>query len=81
MLDFGRQESDGAKLSRGAEAEGWLLLRCDFDEELVAALKKQIPRQGRYWSAKLNAWYIATQYGKVVVQLVAEILNEYIVLS
>jgi len=78
-MDFGRTWRDGASLKRGAADT--IVLRCDYDEEFIEALKEAIPWKYRRWDPKRNAWVIGEQYDVLVRQLVAEYLGEYVVLT
>lgn len=58
--------------------KGLLILMCDYDPELIEALKAAIPSRHRQWVPKYKAWVVTRQYERLVIRLVRECLGEII---
>lgn len=58
-----------------------LVLRCDYDPDFVEALKEAVPASHRQWDPAEKAWVIHERHEKLVRRLLAEYLNEYVVVT
>lgn len=74
-MRFHRDWRDGASLKL---RKGRLILQCDYDVDLIAALKKAIPSRERSWNPKHKAWIIARRHERLVIRLIRKHLGELV---
>jgi len=60
--------------------KGSLVLRCDYDPDLVAELKTQIPYTDRSWDPDRKTWLVAPKHGQLVASLVAQYLGDLVMI-
>ena len=74
-MRFHRDWRDSASLRL---RKGRLILQCDYDEDLIAALKKAIPSPERRWEPKYKAWIITRRHERLVIRLIRKHLGELV---
>lgn len=57
---------------------GMLVYESDYDEDLVEAIKAEIPRLCRRWDEARQVWLVDPRHGRTLVRLTDEYLGENI---